>query len=345
MKKRYLFIIFFIIIIALLSKPKDDNLNIIIEDGIHCEYEVDKGIENGTIENINMEFVDCGNVAIKLEKLKVSEINTELIMSFKPKEKISLKYNCAIFDNKGNIYSFWCPSAFESKENNIDKEVIRFCKRHNIKYDYTWGNLKTSETRENDLAILSEKDNIITTKLVSYSDIGFGNSRNPNIKMNQKMGDICYIEIWDLNDNEPFILELKLPENFYKHSQIEYKQITRTNDFKLNKAVCDDTSFLFVAEISGFNDMRKKFITTEDGKTEMNKFNEWYNSEMDKCIYISDENGNNYYYSREKSTAYVPVENLDRITITFDLNCNTATCKLFVHTIINGKSKVIELKK
>ena len=154
MRKRYLFIIFLIIIIALLSKTKDDIPDIVFDDGIQYKYVVGKDIETGTIENIGMEFVNCGSIAIKLEKLKISEINTELIMNFKQNEKQNLRYNCAIFDNKGNIYSFWCPSAFESKSNDINKEIIRFCKRHNIKYDYTWGNLKTSETRESDLSIL-----------------------------------------------------------------------------------------------------------------------------------------------------------------------------------------------
>ena len=345
MKKRYLFIIFLIVIIALFSKTKDDIPNIVFDNGIQYKYEVSKKVENGIIENIGMEYIDCGSVEIKLEKLKISEINTELIMSFKQKEKQNLKYNCAIFDNKGNIYSFWCPSAFESKSNSINKEIIRFCKRHNIKYDYAWGNLKTSETRESDLSIISMKDNITTTRLVSYSDIGFGNSRNPEIKMNQKMGDICYIEIWDLNDNKPFIIEFNLSKNFYKDSQIEYKQVNKANDFKLDKAVCDDTSFLLVAEISGFDEMRKNFITSEDGKTDMDKFNEWYNNEMDKCLYISDENGNNYYHSNEKTTVYVPIGNLDRITAFYNITDKVATEKLYIHIIIDGTEKIIELDK
>lgn len=163
--------------------------------------------------------------------------------------------------------------------------------------------------------------------------------------MNQKMGEICYIEIWNFNDNKPFVIKLNLHKKFYNNSQIGYKQVTKTNDFKLAKAVCDDTSFLLVADISGFNDMRKEFITNEAGKQDMDKFNKWYNTEMDKYLYISDENGNIYHRSHEKPIAYVPVDNLDRITAFFNINDKKLTPKMYIHIIVDGMEKIIELNK
>lgn len=343
MKKRYLFILMLLLIgVVLFLNVKEDSTNININNTIHCKYNVDEKLKDGLVENVG--FFDYGNISIKLEKLKISEINVELVMSFKSQNSISLNYGCAIFDNKGNIY-LYNPSTLDNRNTDISKEIMSFCKKHNIKYDYTWGNLKSAESRDEDFSIISKENNIVTTKLASYSEVGFGNSNNPNMKMDCKMGDICYIEIWNLNNEIPFVIELDLPTDFYTNSQVEFKQITKTKNVKVDKAVCDDTSFLLVAEISDFYDTMKKFFTTDDGKTDIEKLSEWYDSEMDEYIYITDENENVYYTMKLKSSSYIPTDKLDRVTFIFDINTSKVTSKLFIHVKIDNKIEIIELQK
>lgn len=342
--KKFCFFIIMLLLICFASSLNIENksTNIVISNRFHYIYDIDKDIKNGTVENI--EFIDYGDVSITLEKLKMSEINLELVMSFKSENNINLDYGCAVFDNNGNIYLF-NPSASNSKNTDITKEVMSFCQKHNIKYDYTWGNLNSTEIRDDDFSIIANENNIVTTKIVSYSANGFGNSNNPNLKMNRKMSDICYIEIWNLNNEIPLVIELNLPNDFYTNSQIEFEQITKNKKFKLNKAVCDDTSFLFIAEVYGFYDTMKNFTTTNNGKTDIDNLVKWYDGEIDKYIYISDENGNNYYISKEKSFSYIPIKKLDRITFTFDITSDVVTSKLFVNLLIDNKKEVIELNK
>ncbi len=343
MKKIYLFILVLLFIgIWLFLNVKNDSTNIDINNRIIYKYNINKNTNNGTVENIGS--IDYGNISITLKKLKMSEINIELVMSFESENSINLNYGCAIFDNKGNIYLF-NPSTSHKNNTDISKEIMNFCKEHNIKYDYTWGNLKSAENRDEDFSIISKENNIVTTKLVSYSEIGFGNNNNPDLNMNCKMGNICYIEIWNLNDEIPFVIELNLPTDFYANSKVEFKQITRTNKFKLNKAVCDDTSFLFVAEISNFYDIMKEFITNDDGKTDIDKLSKWYDSEIDKYIYISDENENVYYTMKQKSSSYIPINNLDRVTFIFSIPTSSITPKLFIHVVIDGEAEVIVLSE
>lgn len=343
MKKIIVLILLFSVIIILFFY-QERNMNTLISNEVTFKYEVDDSINNGIIENINMEYIECGIGEVKLNSVKMSKISTELLMSFKSYKINNFEYCCAIFDNKGNIYSFWCPNSFHSNYKNINKEIVKFCKKHNIKYDAKWGNLKSSGVNENDLEFISNKEDVRVARLSSCSDIGFANSRNPYIEMNQQMGNICYVELWDPKGNDTILIELDLPKNFYQNSQIEYKQMIKSDIFKSNVAICDDKAFLLVAEIDGFNDMRNDYITGENGKMDMKKFNEWLDNEMEKRIYISDGSGEKYFYLHNKPISFVPVNNSDRVALFFNLNSSNTTESIYVHLNLDDSEKIIELR-
>lgn len=278
---------------------------------------IDEAIANGYIENLDMEYNFKEGVGVKIEELSVSSDTITMINKIKF-ERLPLDFDPAIFsydlyitDENKNVYT--CGS-----------NAIRFYKEQGIEYDKTGATSIKQADRSNILTVNFE-DNIATSKVELNSTKGFSKGQKLTIRIaNLYFFKIDYenpgMEKVQISDVE-YVFEIDLPERFYDRNEMEYKVATEVDGFKLVRGVVTETGFTFVADI--------------DGMYEMIVDKNW--EEITEYCHITNERGEKF--GIESGWGGYP----GRFKTTYSMTMNDATEKLYVHTMINGEEKIIEL--
>lgn len=266
---------------------------------------ISESIANGYVENLNMDYNYSDNIGFKIKSFSMSENDINLVLDFKLNEYLQLDVN----DIEYSYILYNQDNYIYYIMNGTNKNIIEdFIKQKNI------NNIDLHVLNAQQVTITRTDNNIIISNLISTKDF-FPKAKKLYI-------DIIGIGYFDNNNkyielsNSKWNIELDIPDKFYSNIAFNYKQETVIDNINIEKLMVTDTSTTFIAEIPFLNTLNI----------------------ISNNIYITDENQNIY---KTKSLLY---EN-DKIICQFPITKNNTTDILYVNIIINGKDKIIKLKK
>ncbi len=265
--------------------------------------------EENYIGNVNMEYSYLDNIGIKVNNIILSDNDLDIILDFdfskKTLNRNSVLVNYIIYDENNNVYSY--------ADYNISdraKNYKKFCRDMNINYQKeNWrDNIYAKGQAQNNLLETNER---LITQLAVKSDRKLPNSK----KIYIRIFDIGYLDnakFLSISNNNEWILEVNIPDEYHDRTNIELETISNTNYFVLNSAYITDTSMTLIAKLQGLE------------------------GSISNKVIVIDENGKEY-----KSKLIYRNGNL--FTLAFDINKSIVTNKLYIKVLNNDKFEEIEL--
>lgn len=207
----YIFSILFLTTGVVFAK---DIINILSNFFTNTTQSIDTAIENGYVQNLDMDYVYDNNIGIKVNFITLDESNMDISYSYKLNKSIPLDYielyNYQIKDENDNIvYKY-------DKENTFSeiKQIVNYIK--------------------NDNKIIRVKDNIYNTSIL------YGSNKFPNMEslfIDVRSLRVNYDEI--INGNWSFCI--KLDNKFNQRENIiyesEYSEYITNNNIYLSETV------------------------------------------------------------------------------------------------------------
>lgn len=292
---------------------------------------VDTAVENGYIQNIEMDFQKFDNMGteVKIENFFMDDLNLSVKFSIKFDNNIK---NAVDLDKVTSIDL--TDLIIRDEENRIifggySKETFdEYCKENNLNYEFA----ETSENYMNcglNWFINKENENNINLTYNIYCD-KFPKSKKLYCcfkTMTLHMFDSSQENEYKLNGN--WKIELDVPEKMYNRTNEYYKVVSCSNkEFNIYTAMVTDTGFEIGIKIPSKN---KKESIIRMSKT-----------------YIENEKGDKFKrslsVSRNAKGKYLPNDEYDFYE-TFNMTKYDATDKVRVVLYYYGKPVNIELEK
>ncbi len=282
-------------------------------DNINRKYALGRIInlneEKNYIGNVNMEYSYSGDIGIKVNNIILSDNDLDIILDLDFSKKIlnknSVLVNYIVYDENNNIYSYGDCNILDRSKN-----YRKFCRDMNINYQKeNWrDNIYAKSQAQNNLL---ETDERLITQLAIKSDKRLPNSK----KIFIRIFDIGYLDNMNfssISNNNEWILEINIPDEYYNRTNIELDAINSTKHFELNSAYITNTSMTLIAKLQGVE------------------------GNISNKVIVVDENGKEY----ESQLIY---RNGNLFTLAFDIKKSTVTNKLYIKVLSNDEFEKIEL--
>ena len=311
---------------------------------------IDKAIENGYIENSNIETVKSNGTTITAKNFLMDDFNLSFTFDVKLENEEVLKTSNIEF----------LDMIITDEENNIlycedEERFNEYCKNNNLNYTFSKYNEKYIDTGMNKYIKSEQKDE--TSIIYNLYANMFPRSENLYIYVSK-------IKCLNTYNNKEVILEgnwnieLDVPEKFYNRECAIYT-VTYCSEPEINVtdiAVYNTgTKFEFTANFQPIYN-EQDIETVKEQK--MDEFTNWYMNQdiNDKRIvnneYIEDEKGNKYYPIKnnidDKNIQYKMNGEFNYSQI-FDLTKYEDVNKIKIHFNLNlpyeNKDIVIELER
>lgn len=214
-------------------------------------------INNGYVENLNMEYAYSDGIGLKINSFSMSNNNINFILDFKLEnckdlEEKNIEYGYILYNENNEVYHI---------KTGTNKNLIKdFLNEKNIKSD----NFKPNFLNVQSSYIAKKQDNIVINE--SMSTYGYLPKTK---KLFFKIIGIGYREYngkYKAISNSNWLIELDIPEKFYEATNIEYILKEDVQGINLEKVFVSDTSMTFVAIIEGINGNNSISIIDENGK-------------------------------------------------------------------------------
>lgn len=295
-------------------------------------------VENGYIEDIDMEYIESNNTKVKIDHITLDNYNLGIVFNIESNIKDYIKdfynvrlINLLIMDENNNV-------LFAEYENQED--FYRYCEENNLdKGKYGIGNANCGSNGD----ILNKNDNNIIYSFYTTSE-GFPQSRELKIKFNKiallstKLSS-NNIENYTTTVNGDWEFNINLEKSKTIRKTIEYS-VTNINDHKttIEKASLS-MSNMRLELITNSNKIDFKKLHTREGLNvnDMIPFHE---------CYIETSNGKKFFESNSSNNGYDTLENKKiKYYTTFDYTYfdKSETIKIVLPT--NKKENlIIEMK-
>lgn len=264
-----------------------------------------QAIENGYIQNVDMEYKFSNNIGAKVDYIIMSENNLNILFNF----DISKKYNIAntradiedllIYDENNNI--IYCYNY---------KTYKKFCKKNNIKYKKDEINQYENKFGIQNIETSSEINKILYTITTTKS---FPKSKKLYMEFNT-----IYFDIERSNKIKgKWNIELNLEPQFYNREDITYNLANKSDDIELISAKATQTA------------MRITYKTKNIDITQANSIS----------MYIEDNFGNRYDVNNVEDSIFIYE---DEISATFPITTKNEVKYLILYISVD-KEECIEL--
>lgn len=254
-------------------------------------------VENGYIQNVDMEYVYSKGLGTKIEYLVMDDYNLNILFNF---DTSNIKNNnreaniedLTIYDENNNI--IFCYDYNKYK---------KFCKEKKIKY-----NNESIEQYSNGygMQLIELSENTNKTLYTIRSTKGFPKSKKLYIQFNQVSFDNGEKQIkgnWNM--------ELNLNEKFYNREGINYVLENQNENISLISAKVTNTTMRITYKI---NDIDISKVSDID-------------------MYIEDQNGNRYDVNNIEDSISVYI---DEISATFPITTENKIEKFKLYILLNG---------
>lgn len=195
----------------------------------YVDSSVQQAIENGYIQNVEMDYLYSKGIGAKIDYIVMSDYNLNILFDFDISKK-NIKYNMRtyiedmlIYDENNNIIYCYDYKIYE-----------KFCKKKGIEYNknvveqYANGlgrqQIELSSSINKTLYTISTTKELPKSKkiYIEFDKIYFNTEKNNSVKGK-----------WNF--------ELNLNEQFYNREEIRYELVTESNDIELISANITDT--------------------------------------------------------------------------------------------------------
>lgn len=317
---------------------------------------IDNAINNGYIENVNMQYINSNGTNVKIENLLMDDynlnFNTKIKVddAIKVNEILNIEFEDIIISDENNRI-LYC---------NNKNSFENYCNKNNLKYEFLEFDdnyinsgindyIKSTNSQNNEISIIYNlfTDKFPKSKLlnINFSNIVIRTLNNENLTL---IGD------WKL--------EVDIPEKFYNRSNIIYNVKESNNpSIKVTEAIIHNTGMQvsFYTKIDSVYDEND----SEDVKNKkideyVKKYQESFingkgkvSDELDYAVhdeYVVNGNGEKFYPSKSNSeneiTHYAFTGEVTH-SQTFDINKYTMTDELELHFVFKGKETIIKLSR
>lgn len=270
---------------------------------------IDTAIENGYIENPNMEYIESNNTELKINNLLMDDYNLSFSMVIKFQEDIKVDTinrveieNLAITDNEKNI--LYCED---------ENEFNHYCKSNNL--DYVYNNY-------NDNYINSGSNWYIKSKSVENNEIEivyniFGKNYPKSKELNFNFKNILIFDEENY-ENATRVVKgnwntvLEIPPKFYNREANIYRVKSCSNqDVKVTEAVVYNTGMKIELKIqeepvyleTDSEEVKKEKVDARMKQREKDIQNKDFSNIIifGNNTYVETENGKKYYPSEGSS--------------------------------------------
>lgn len=300
---------------------------------------IDNSIENGYVENLDMDYVYQNGIGIKIDSLLLTNDYCQMNINMKFDEKTQINtdtfsYGYVVYDENKNIY------LVSERIHLGEKGTRRYWKKlyTELGINYDKKNVFAVELADssNKKVITSEKGNIISQAQV-YSSKGFPQSRKLYIRIFDIGFTMCNIdkENSKIIDAEDFCIsdsewnfEIDVPEKFYERESIELKLAEEIDGIVIEKAELTETGLVVKADIDGLRELIMSGF-------EMSS--EEFENIRKASIFITDGDGN-VYDAKDMGT----LEDTG-MKMRFDLGKDDLNKKIFLNVNLEGNKHIVEL--
>lgn len=338
------------------------------ERGFGLGKELDTAIENGYVQNTNMDYISSniltieGNqytVGTKITDFLMDDINLSAHFDFAFSESINELISVA---NLTNIEIADLIVTDENNNiiyNNDRKSFEKFCTKNNLDYEFNEFNEHYYANGLNNFINYKNENNIVFTYNM-YTSGQYPKSKQLNfcftkIKLQEKEKDAIVLEgNWQISVN--------VPEKMYNRQTISYRVTSCSNsDFNITTATLYEDRFELGAVISNvqksddseFIELLNQYpegITENTDKETREKFAKLYKEILPPIgeKYIENQNGQKFGVSsspsKRENCNYTENDKLDLYT-TFEITKYEVTDKLTVTIYFENVPVIIELEK
>lgn len=304
---------------------------------------VNKAIENGYIQDSNMEYIENNKIEIKIDKIIMDDYNLDIAFNIKLKDAIIKDrisnfyiYNLLITDENDNI-------IVAKFEDNTKYE--QFCKENNIDIEYK--NIAYGDGSE-DSKITKKTEEYFIYSYTTHSS-QFPRSKNLKITFDKIaiVGQINKNIIETIEGN--WIINVDLPEEFYNRESFIY-EINECNveDIVLSKAIVSKTGMKIALETKWGNPV---YNESDNEEQKNKKIKQWLNrdnllEEISILLvdneYVENSKGEKFFTAQSSDNDGGYTQSPDGTFIyhqTFNLTSFDSTDKLLVVLPINGELK------
>lgn len=202
-------------------------------------------VENGYIQNIDMEYAYSNNVGAKIDYIIMSDYNLNILFDFDISQVKGVNreghiQDLLIYDENNNI--IFCYN------NNVYK---KFCKKNNIKYIKDCSEVQYTDGYGVQLIELSDSNN--KTLYTIRSVKGFPKSKKLYVLFNSICFDMESIIKGKSKIKGNWNLELNLSEQFYDRDTIKYRLKEQSNDIELITANSTTTTMRITYKMKNIN--------------------------------------------------------------------------------------------
>lgn len=316
---------------------------------------IDTAIENGYIEEPDMEYISSNGTDARVENFLMDDYNLSFTLDIKFGDNVSVNeinrirlQDIIITDEENRI--LYCE----------DRETFdTYCKEKNLNYEYREFNENYIDGSNN--SYIKNKDE--NTNSIKYICNLQGNQYPKSKKIDVKFTKIGVYKQIDDKDNKTIMvgswnLPLDVPEKFYNREEIVYTiKSCNYDDIYIDEFSVKNTGTTFAFHTK-VEPIYNESDTEEVKRDKKNKMYQWYYKETlegrDFIIneYIEEESGDKYYSatndSENSKTNYLITGEFDHYQI-FNLSKYNLTNKLRIRFTLNLPSEtrdvIIELER
>ncbi len=315
---------------------------------------IDTAIENGYIEEIDMQYIESNNTQIKIENILMDDYNLSFTLLIKFENNIDIN----------NVKELNIPDLLVTdNENRIlyckDKEVFyNYCNKNNFDYEFT---------NYNSNYINSGSNWYIKSKLYENNEIEliynlYGNTYPKSKEVNVNFKKINILENVD-NKNKVILgdwnINLSIPEQFYNREALVYKVKSCSDEnMKITEAVVYNTCMKLQLNVQE----KPVYLNTDSEEVKKQKVAQRVKQREEDIAKRNFSNihifGYDPYVETEKGIRYYPTESSSQdsgfsrpytgdITYwqTFTLTKYDATDKLTIYIQYKQNNVKIELER
>ena len=321
----------------------------IVKDFFLINEGMDNAIENGYIDNPNMEYINSNGTEIKINSILMDDYNLSM--------EIGIKGN---FVKENNVDITFPDMIITDENKNIpyceDKDTFEeYCNDNNLGYKWAEDNEYYISSGSNSY-IKSINGDTLNLVYNFFADDQYPKS----IKLFFNLNKVLYFE----GEKEVMIegnwnIEYGVPEKFYNREEIIYNVKNCSNDkIKSIQVVLLETTTKM--QLTTNEKPTLPYDLNDDEKTKEIKIQEEIEREQNMTIqdfennkkfkdeYIENERGEKYYptksTSEDEGYSFIDMSYLLHWQ-TFNLNKYNATNSLKLHMNYNGEDIIIELER
>lgn len=316
---------------------------------------IDTAIENGYIEEPDMEYISSNGTDTRVENFLMDDYNLSFTLDIKFGDNVSVS----------EILDVTIPDILVTDEENRilyceDKTMFtNFCEENNVNYEYNKFNERYIDSGINNFIRNKDESTNSVEVICNLQGSQYPKSKKINIKFTQ-IG--VFKQSRDENNKKIMLgnwnLPLDVPEKFYNREEIVYTiKSCNYNDIYIDEFSVRNTgtTFAFHTKVEAvYNES-----DTDEVKREKDKlFSEWHFNEIknkrDFIIneYIEDKDGNIYYpftsSTESTRTRYEMTGDFTHSQI-FNVSKYNLTSKLKIYFTINlpsgTKDVILELER